>query len=1520
MEQVRTRTLIMKGIGLAPSPNWYCSRVSDCTADGLFAFGIKQNIALLKTTTNPPIYTGVLNGRTLNDRVVGVRFAPSQTELVCASETGTVTVWNVNNQVELKQFHGHQAKVTCVDWSPINYDLIASGDEKGNVCLYINGGIKKYQIHKSGQISVITFSSYDKNVLAVGFRDGLILILQASNLPAHVHLLRRHEDEIQSLSWFTTAGSSEIFLASGGKDATVRRWDVSEGKLVATHKIPQYSSGYRSRHQDDHVKSRLWVTLYWSNELEMLFCSGYHGELLSLNLSKEAVKQQWEVVCNKECPTHNRSIFNISGFGSMACTISMDRQIIVWDFVAKKSIHSVATLGGFVYGLHFSPMDIGRLAVAVGDNVIRVWNTQLSAGSYNVSCFWQGLRSKVTTVAWHPKLEGRLAFGTDEGRVGIYNVSSNKPPFIANSNHKGTVYTVVWGVPCTDNTNEGEIKPSKLAVYSCGNGLILTHPNDLKDEKTSHDFNNIIQKHNPHLQKFPSRSEISWNDNLTLVAIGNDDGTIEVYEMPSVKRIALIMEIRKLIQCLRWHPTTTNEEIDSPFKFWLAASSNDSSISVYDLGSYTTAQNLDEDEAIVMKCTRKLEGHKLRVVSLNWSPHMCGHLASVSYDGTAQVWDVIRSKGIANFRGHCGRVFAVEWNPLDPDVIYTGGEDSTAQRWNISQQEHKTPPEYIGAKSKKSKKKKPIDQVKPMDVATTNETTMAEIQILLQRKREELLFEEKMTRCKENGTDKLNESVVPIAENNKLEEKEESNFGSQTSLDLATENTTTTPSVKDFANRKKKKRPFKSLFPVSAQLDNRGRMSSLNDISLLADRSSWKSKESQDVRFGSGDTSHLGWFSDRVDTFRLLKTEANYHKEHDNLEYALQLEIWKGNIGNAIELATTHNQLSDWLVSLAPLGSHALWKKACLSFADQLIKEGQTYRAVLYLIAVCQVEGAIEILGKKKMYREALCLAKVRLSPDDPVINQLLSEWEAQSIKEGNYELATKCCVAKGDLKGASKTLSLRCDPNSLKVAAYLAKSSGDQTDALRFAEQSVMDFLLRNNWSSVSEITDSYPTLQVFNYVAEVHQCLNLIFKNATSDETMWELKPDKNLASLSIWKPCLLEGKPFVQHFHTMWASRDDATLKRVENTTAMRSFLEKRFLINGASFAYNQLLLQSSLLLTCALLSYTEKNYLSGIKYLIVAFDLCHNSAHKQTFLVLSRMLLPYGVLDLSGCLPSDDGNVENQHSTTCQSIRAYYSLAVLHYLLDENSKVDINPLESSILSLDFIDDIEPFTEETTSHVSIIKNTDNVIDSSIVHHLMANLLVDSRAKFHVLKSELTCTQKAIVNIMAKSKNQESDSKPNPNPSQEKIDSSGVDSQRLLHLPPKCLSKSSSAASNFTEKTLDYEETLEISEEEGVLESSESDESDLIDDLIDFSLPCDERYSVKEMNLSILRDEKSRIEKELNCNYEVDNFPDPIESALYLIELCKRHNLSNLQYRVVTWAKKFAALKEQRTKLSHE
>lgn len=174
----------------------------------------------------------------------------------------------------------------------------------------------------------------------------------------------------------------------------------------------------------------------------------------------------------------------------------------------------------------------------------------------------------MTAVAWHPAVEGRLAFGTDEGRVGIFDtLNTTKPPLLSRTYHKGTVYNLSWGpVP----SKEG------LLLYSCGGNHVLIHDPAALDAEAKN-LNQLIGGKQG--AKFPSRTDLQWKEDFSLLAVGNEDGSVEIYSGRNLALQLIIVAHKKLIQCLRWHPLFTFQSPEaSILGNWLAVASNDTSI------------------------------------------------------------------------------------------------------------------------------------------------------------------------------------------------------------------------------------------------------------------------------------------------------------------------------------------------------------------------------------------------------------------------------------------------------------------------------------------------------------------------------------------------------------------------------------------------------------------------------------------------------------------------------------------------------------------------------------------------------------------------------------------------------------------------------------------------------------------------------------------------------------------------------------------------------------------------------
>ena len=130
--------------------------------------------------------------------------------------------------------------------------------------------------------------------------------------------------------------------------------------------------------------------------------------------------------------------------------------------------------------------------------------------------------------------------------------------------------------------------------------------------------------------------------------------------------------------------------------------------------------------------------------------------------------------------------------------------------------------------------------------------------------------------------------------------------------------------------KKKPTSKLKSLFPVSAALEARGRSAGLNDCKIMATLKGIPLKhsvsdENPESRytfpaddFGQDELTHLGFFCDSKSTRRLLQEEIDHHEEGANQELAAHLKIWQGDVESVLRDAVKQKQLNEWLVSLAP--------------------------------------------------------------------------------------------------------------------------------------------------------------------------------------------------------------------------------------------------------------------------------------------------------------------------------------------------------------------------------------------------------------------------------------------------------------------------------------------------------------------------------------------------------------------------------------------------------------------------
>ncbi|KAL8569268.1 hypothetical protein ACOMHN_029889 [Nucella lapillus] len=742
---------------IPPSANWYLSAASDANESGVYVYASKQHVCVFDIS-DPSLGPRLLRIYAEHtERVAGVALSPNikgdiecqETELSpsrCGTEGGEageakgrdigqgvlccsggddkfVKIWTVDTLMDVQSHCEHKEKITTVCWSPVDASLVASSDEKGEVILWNLkfNTLTKWRYEKNF-ITCMAFCPHQPALLAVGFRVGTVFLLNFSGGGGSlVHRLRGHEEEVLSVSWCPVPGetflkespdgtntltdpnrdTSGCLIASGSKDRTIRVWTLSQGKQAFLKKLPIP----RREPGDQGPRLKVWLAIHWlKSNPEQLVSSSSGGDLLLWTL-RHTKGQSFQTFGASEFRPHMRPIFNICAGGPLGktlCTFAQDRQVVLWDVDSVEAVASLSTLGGHVYCVRNSPIDPGRVAIGSGDSMIRLWNTSNRSNPYDISSVWQGIKSKVTAVAWHPTREGWLGFGTEDGRVGVFDVLSHKLPMMSNTFHRHTVYVVCWGPP-----SENPADTKTFSLYSIGDCKILEHTHAVLSRGHSGtealDITARIVDLNTDQLSGLKATELSWNSQLNTAAIGADDGSVYIVSLHNLKLLATIKVQKKLVNCTRWHPRATAQSpAGSPCKDWLATAGNDQTLHVLDLSRVVGEREGAEAEPhLIMSSVRELSGHLQRITDMCWSTHHDARMVTVGYDAEAFVWDVQKGTALAGFKGHWGRILTCQFSGLDPDLVITGGSDSKLLVWRVSEQ----PAPEFGERRKKRRKK-----------------------------------------------------------------------------------------------------------------------------------------------------------------------------------------------------------------------------------------------------------------------------------------------------------------------------------------------------------------------------------------------------------------------------------------------------------------------------------------------------------------------------------------------------------------------------------------------------------------------------------------------------------------------------------------------------------------------------------------------------------------------------------------------------------------------------------------------
>jgi WD40 repeat protein len=164
------------------------------------------------------------------------------------------------------------------------------------------------------------------------------------------------------------------------------------------------------------------------------------------------------------------------------------------------------------------------------------------------------------------------------------------------------------------------------------------------------------------LNVFSGHSEgitfVTFNKAGTLLATASTDGTAKVWDLDSGDELVTLTGHEDVVKAVAFHPLGT----------YLATASTDQTTKIWELASGDVIHTLSSHTEHVIDVAFSYDGDLV---------------ATASRDGTAKLWDTSTGEELITFRGHSGSVNAVTFNPSG-ELLVTGGEDATARVWDIA--------------------------------------------------------------------------------------------------------------------------------------------------------------------------------------------------------------------------------------------------------------------------------------------------------------------------------------------------------------------------------------------------------------------------------------------------------------------------------------------------------------------------------------------------------------------------------------------------------------------------------------------------------------------------------------------------------------------------------------------------------------------------------------------------------------------------------------------------------------------
>lgn len=881
-----------------------------------------------------------------------------------------------------------------------NSGMVLVGDKNGNIFVWgiVEPGSKMKRLPECKRndeiVSMVCCPEGTVTIVGVGYKSGCLALCDYDR-GVVLASLDVFDSEIQCVAWSADSSTSGSHLiAVGSKSGLIKVVKVLLDSVETCNVVACLDNMYSPTKKSSEVgntsvANRFWASLAWMSHPEADGMGDTHSYLISSSLNgrilvwrADDIVQGGECIpCAKLPESHTRAVFSVQscrlGNQVFVTSTGLDRICTLWNVpVGKSRIEwSQAKIASRCVGLGGHPTSIcitrdgDRLigGIGCGDGTIRIGSCvsmEKILRDDTMTLLWKGIPAPVVVVSWYPAGHEVLAFGCEDGTVGIVNMATKKVQ-LGISRHQMAVATLVW-IPQDDGMF--------LLQSWCTAGVILTWPHHEEifaaADVASKDYRTIETLF---IGNQDSESPISCIVALHAgcdgrVVIGHTDGLISMCQCTAgLPRI--LWEYQPIPDNLGTHGV--------PSIIMVSACGESDAFALTDDGLLFSCSGLSSEPTSVCRVAENfgdtlptsisvmyIHSKLMYVVAIGFESGIIGLYCSRSahQDGQALCF-------VDKFKGHSAPVLQCQWihSQKEDDQIVTfvtTSQDQSVRVWRVDTE------------------KCLVD-----DVASAQSSPESDIENAAAAAAA-AEFNKSKSKAKLKDTSTSLTTLLPPL-NRDSEQKMTEGMRGILETFLHPDNDHSSDVVESLRNH---------VFEEQSG-------DIISDLPLSATGIDAYVSKCATALVDSGKTLTGDQLAQRRAIFR-----------------AAALKLWQGDVGDCVKLLIETDCLTSDFVSFAAAAGRDAWVLVVRAYVEQLEKKGDIHLGALYLLTIGDIKQACVLYEKHRLLREAATLATTRLPSAHPVSLRVRRAYACHLRDSGDL---TRACMLFAVLNDTKEVASL---------------------------------------------------------------------------------------------------------------------------------------------------------------------------------------------------------------------------------------------------------------------------------------------------------------------------------------------------------------------------------------------------------------------------------------------------------------------------------------------------------------